>query len=416
MSPSQELNVTAPEYVQKFECLGAECPDSCCAEKWSIPIDKNTYKKIHMLSNSVEHKKIKSLFKINKNGKISALDYARPKIDDSGCALQTETGLCSVHEKVGAHYLSHTCRLYPRLDFNTAYGIERYLSLSCPEAARLCVTQESAWELTSYRLTASEFGVVSSRQLTVSNYPALNKAGQKKISLLLKKFVTDIISSDQGEFWEKLLLVALTLKKIDELLCQQEMNEEKLLPKAEFLLLDAKLNFFNASFASAVKSLLKGYDIDFMQSRFIEIISNELTASDVANDIFRSCILNSFDGHNLVLNNKADYTSFYVFEKCHPHVWARIFLNLVGTEDFPHYDQSLLDQWSKVVLKFAMLKLYSKGISVVKAGDFGLNDIVQVLYSFSRNIVNNATFIPRLTKKLASSGLQGTAPLVIMTK
>ena len=38
------MHNVSPEYLQKFECLGTSCSDTCC-QGWNINIDKNTHEK-----------------------------------------------------------------------------------------------------------------------------------------------------------------------------------------------------------------------------------------------------------------------------------------------------------------------------------------------------------------------------------
>ena len=38
-----------PDYYNKFSCIGGDCEDNCCRSRWSIFLDKNTYKKYEKL-------------------------------------------------------------------------------------------------------------------------------------------------------------------------------------------------------------------------------------------------------------------------------------------------------------------------------------------------------------------------------
>jgi lysine-N-methylase len=65
--------------------------------------------------------------------------YARIVLEKSTCPFLSEK-LCSIQSELGEDYLSRTCATYPRIRHHVAGIIERSLDLSCPEAARLCLT------------------------------------------------------------------------------------------------------------------------------------------------------------------------------------------------------------------------------------------------------------------------------------
>lgn len=120
-----------PSFYQTFQCIGGECPDTCCAG-WEIVIDDKSlerYKKYpggfgNRLRNSIDFKK-KSF-----------------KQYDRRCAFLNEENLCDIYSEAGQGMLCRTCRMYPRHVEDYENIRELSLSLSCPEAARLILTQD----------------------------------------------------------------------------------------------------------------------------------------------------------------------------------------------------------------------------------------------------------------------------------
>lgn len=120
-----------PSYYQTFQCIGGACPDTCCAG-WEIVIDDKSlerYKKYpdgfgNRLRNSIDFKK-KSF-----------------KQYDRRCAFLNEDNLCDIYSEAGQGMLCRTCRMYPRHVEDYENIRELSLSLSCPEAARLILTQD----------------------------------------------------------------------------------------------------------------------------------------------------------------------------------------------------------------------------------------------------------------------------------
>lgn len=115
-----------PHYYKKFQCIGSECPDTCCAG-WAIMIDDKAlkqYKKMegpfgNRLKNSIDWKEG------------SFLRY------QGRCAFLNEENLCDLYIEQGKESLCRTCRRYPRHTEEFEGCREISLCLSCPVAARL---------------------------------------------------------------------------------------------------------------------------------------------------------------------------------------------------------------------------------------------------------------------------------------
>lgn len=115
-----------PHYFNDFQCVAAECKDTCCAG-WAIMIDENsleTYKKLegpfgNRLRNSINWEEG------------SFQQYERR------CAFLNEQNLCDIHMEAGEHMLCDTCRDYPRHKEEYEGLREGSLSLSCIEAAKI---------------------------------------------------------------------------------------------------------------------------------------------------------------------------------------------------------------------------------------------------------------------------------------
>ena len=117
---------TYPHYYRKFQCIGSECPDTCCAG-WEIMIDKKALKQYgkaegtfgNRLKNSIDWKEGSFL---RCHGR---------------CALLNEENLCDLYIEQGKDSLCRTCRRYPRHTEEFEGCREISLCLSCPVAAEL---------------------------------------------------------------------------------------------------------------------------------------------------------------------------------------------------------------------------------------------------------------------------------------
>ena len=67
-------------------------------------------------------------------------------IQNGRCPMWRQDGLCRIQAELGHDALCKTCRDFPRLRHDYGSFVELGLELSCPEAARLILTQSYCWE------------------------------------------------------------------------------------------------------------------------------------------------------------------------------------------------------------------------------------------------------------------------------
>lgn len=121
-----------PGYYKKFRCLAGECPDTCCIG-WEITVDRETEKTYQKL----------------RKGKSELAERLRRSVrrrliipDGDRCPFLAGDGLCDLCREYGEAAMTRTCRRYPRHveDFGDIHEVE--LLCSCPEAARLILSED----------------------------------------------------------------------------------------------------------------------------------------------------------------------------------------------------------------------------------------------------------------------------------
>ncbi len=121
-----------PSYYDKFKCIGAKCPDTCCSG-WQIMIDEETLCHYRKMQGSLG-------------------ESIREGIDEEqSCFLQNEKGDCHFLRRDGLCQIfwtsqkeedwCDTCRTYPRHIEEFEDVREISLGMSCPEAARIIFSQ-----------------------------------------------------------------------------------------------------------------------------------------------------------------------------------------------------------------------------------------------------------------------------------
>ena len=133
------MNVFYPSYYHRFSCIAAACPDSCCKE-WEVDLDDATAAYYRSLSGALGDA-LRQVLKDTEEGTAMT-------IHDGRCPMWRQDGLCRIQAELGHDALCKTCREFPRLRHDYGNFVELGLELSCPEAARLILSQPFAWEST----------------------------------------------------------------------------------------------------------------------------------------------------------------------------------------------------------------------------------------------------------------------------
>lgn len=123
---------TYPTYYKKFACIADKCPDTCCAG-WEIVVDNINAEKYSSVCGDFGDK-LRKVMKTDEDGDRFFQN------ENGRCPFLLESGLCEMYIKLGRDSLCKTCESFPR--HRTYFGsrTETGISLSCPEAARLIMS------------------------------------------------------------------------------------------------------------------------------------------------------------------------------------------------------------------------------------------------------------------------------------
>lgn len=115
-----------PHYFDDFQCIAAECQDTCCAG-WKIMIDETSLERYQNLKGEFGEQVRQGI------------DFKEGCFcqNQGRCAFLSDDNLCEMHLTAGEDVLCDTCTNYPR-HMEEYEGLrEGSLSLSCIEAAKM---------------------------------------------------------------------------------------------------------------------------------------------------------------------------------------------------------------------------------------------------------------------------------------
>jgi lysine-N-methylase len=215
----KNIATLVPSYVTKFQCLGKECPDTCCAG-WTVSIDRKSYKLYQSINVEMLKDKLKKFVHRNrKSASESNYAYIEMQGCNNSCPLLVDK-LCSIQLEKGERHLSNTCATFPRRTTHMAGTTEQTLSLSCPEAARLALLDPEALELTQ--------SVLEIRPSTVENL----EFSQPRISDLLvlaRAAILTILKDEKYQIHELLTIIIIFLEEFNTRVKNQDQDGARVL-------------------------------------------------------------------------------------------------------------------------------------------------------------------------------------------
>lgn len=145
-----------PNYMQKFRCIGGACEDSCCAG-WRVVFDKRTAQsyldakdpEIHAIAN-------RAIKKVKTDRSSQNHSFIQMDPQTGACPFLQTDKLCMIQGRIGENALSKVCSTYPRQAGGVAGQRIEVATLSCPEAARLCLLDPDAMKLGANKISLAD--------------------------------------------------------------------------------------------------------------------------------------------------------------------------------------------------------------------------------------------------------------------
>jgi lysine-N-methylase len=139
----------ALRFMAGFQCAGADCEDTCCAN-WQIDVDRHHFVKIaRVLSRTAEGRvELGRAFQLLPEDKQTISRFVRMELtEDSKCFFWGEDKLCSLQRRFSERYLPDVCAHYPRSISLVEDKMELSGQLSCPEVTRRAILDPAGCEL-----------------------------------------------------------------------------------------------------------------------------------------------------------------------------------------------------------------------------------------------------------------------------
>lgn len=405
--------ILQPEYMKKFQCLGTNCEDTCCAG-WRIGIDKDTYKKYRECPNKELRKRLKACVSRVRTDP-SDVNYAKIRLNEDGvCPLLDEDILCSLQRQLGEEYLSLVCATYPRVT-NLISGVaETALSVSCPEAARIV--------LLNPELMAFEEGVEDTKIRNVHacvietnngmfSHPALRYFWDLRI------FIIALLQNRNYKLWQRLVILGLFCRSLEQHV--HEGNSQDI-PK----LIATYLEYLETgNLLEELNAIPTEYTL---QMKLMKEVADYRIDNGMSKRYF-NCFAQFLEGIQYTADNTVEqigqyyteaYSKYYQpYMEKHEYILENYLVNDAFTSIFPFMgQQSIFDNYVMFVVKYSMIKMLLIGMSGLHKDKFSAEHVIILIQSFAKMISHNVAFLQNISQLLKSSNFNTMPYMAILVK
>lgn len=393
-----------PFYYDKFKCIGNKCKDTCCAG-WKVTIDKKSYLKYKNVRGEFSSRIKSSITRIRKNN--NDLCYAEMKLVDGRCQFLNENSLCDIYINLGESYLCNTCKQYPRIihKYNDLY--EKNLNLSCPEVARILVTSN---EVFSFNIDNSNLNDIE-KQLT------LKCDIHKNIYKVLwegRSLSIDLAQFKEIEIWKRIMLISIASEEFQKIIDEGRYGE---LNKT---IDDLKKQFTSESYINYLDSFSKNVQIKI---GYIKLLLQRKANSGVGNDIFIkflddfNYLLESYNSPELYKKFESDEEKFYSYMKKFDGSMENYIVYLLYNNYFKITNAKVMKKAVLMIaLNYSTIKMLLFGRWKRNNEEIKEEDVVDVLYSYSRVMEHNDSFINELYKDINQEGYNSLGYLYLLVR
>lgn len=200
-----------PSYMKNFHCIGGACEHTCCSG-WHIVVDQRSYERyMRIKDGELGELLAKSIIK-NPAEKLKPQSYAQIHLDQGGlCPLLNEKKLCRLQAELGEKYLCNVCSTYPRIANSIDDMLERSLTLSCPEAARLALLNEDYMEFDEGQEDESARNII---QTTFSSQHQYWVDKPQSLFWQIRNFAIGLLQNREYPVWKRMVILGLCFENI----------------------------------------------------------------------------------------------------------------------------------------------------------------------------------------------------------
>ena len=385
-----------PLYVSRFKCIGPECEDNCCTG-WKVTLDKKTFYAYRQVTLPQLTERFAQQIK-RERSQGSEASYGSIKLlpNTRQCPFM-EDRLCAIQRELGEDYLSATCSSFPRHTRNFSGQYEQALTLSCPEAARLALLADDAFDFVQSSVTV--------RAETISSIKPMHGLSLERMNEV-RVFCMQLMRSEGLELWQRLAVLGVFCEGLTTLLAGGGQagvsslieNTRVMLEKGLVLDTLAGMTPDHATQAQIFARLWRTRSenaVSELQSKVQMAIVKGLGADPESGWVSNEKLAESYVS-GLVRLAEALLSA--------PHVLENYVLNEMFREFFPFGDTTPYQHYLRLVTRFGLVRLMMAGLCNNEGPLPDAVTLVQVVQTFCRRYQHNVQFMAQVNNALKNSG------------
>lgn len=391
--------ILIPSYYNQFKCIGSECEDTCCAG-WKVAVDKESFNKYRKITSGPLNEELKKNISRERK-KPSEMHYGKIKMDSNGaCTLLSEDGLCKIQSELGEEYLCRTCATYPRHTTPVDERLEKSMTVSCPEAARLILLNPNGIDF------IVEEEEVNKRLMTTTAPYFWD----------LRMFAIELLQTRSATIEERLIVLGLFLEKleaIDRSLWAQELpalitRYGTLINDAEQLALLQNLPNKLSFQMDLVRRLIQTrLGLGLSSQRYVDCLNDLINGLQI--------IEGGTIEQSMQLYNDAYQNYYQPFMHQNSYILENYLVNFIFKNTFPKDTTNLFQQYTSLITHFILIKLHAIGIAS-QQNDLTESLLIKCIQSFSKTFEHNSQFFKDVLDELEKQQYMTMAHMTILIK
>jgi lysine-N-methylase len=381
--------VRQPRYFDRFYCIGAACEDTCC-KGWGIPVDVQTCGKYQSLDFQIAGKALSSLVEIGPASS-SPVDYARMRLDGIACPALNE-GLCSIQQALGESYIPDLCSTYPRVLNRTEGALEKSLHLSCPEAARLALSDPEAMIL-SERAEES----LPHRAGSVSVVEGADETLDRVRTLMI-----EVIGERSFPLWQRVLCLGFAVDRI------ADVDTKRAVKIMQNHVNAFRQGLFQGVFAA--RQAAPAYQLETVLNLIVIRLGADYTTPGFL-DCYKDFMLglawtNESTMEDLAARyQRASEEYFQPFARAHAHLLENHLINYIFRTLFPYRRklpdrtyamdtsrESMKNSFLLLAAHYAIIRTVLIGMAALHKADISIDHAIKLVQSYSKAFMHSSSF------------------------
>jgi lysine-N-methylase len=383
--------VRQPQCFDDFRCIGAECEDTCC-RGWGILVDSETWEKYQgPLDFRIAGNTLSSLVEINP-ARTSSADYAKIRLEGNACPALKD-GLCSIQQVLGEPYIPDLCSTYPRVLHMTGGTIERSLHLSCPEVARLVLSDPRAMVLIERAEGPLPHRVGSLSLVAGATDERLNQ---------VRALTIEVIKERSLPLWKRIVSLGFVVDRLAGATLTHAVTV------MESHLNGLRQGLFEGIFASrqsapafqletVLELIVARLKADYTSPRFLECYSEFMRGLAWTNESTMEELAARY--------HHASGTHFQRFVRGHEHLFENYLIQYIFRTLFPYGRkqpnqtfaidsgaESMKQAFLLLAVHFATIRTVMIGMAALHKDNLGIDHAIKLVQSYSKSFLHSSSF------------------------